>query len=734
MQIDANAVKWDSPDSPTSIDTNAVQWDEAPRPGSTSENFISSTGEKQDFSSLGQQTAAPAQEAAPQQKRGLVQELGRQVGLTARYGLEGAGQAAEVFTEPVAALMRGAGIPTAPTGQAASGLADAIGLPQPENQTERVVGDMSRFVAGAGGMAGAARGAAGAMQAGPLQRAVQSMAAAPGLQMTGAAGAGLGAGMARENGGGAGAQLAAGLAGGVAAGVGVNGLVQGARAGLNSANVLMPARANRAEQQIAQAMQRAGVDWEDVPNHIRQGLQADVRQALRTGKGLDGDALARLMEFRTVGATPTRGTLTLDPGQITREQNLARTGVNSTDPALHGLSQVQHSNNQALIDSLNRMGAGTADDAVTAGEKLMGTLQRGVDAERGGVNALYAQARDNQGRSFPLDGHSFTTTASRLLDDNLLGGALPQGVQTHLNRIAQGEVPFTVDYAEQLKTAIGKLQRSTHDGQTRMALGLVRQALDETPVMGLGSAGPAAGARAVGGNQVYAGGAEIGEQAVDAFSRARLANATMMKRIERIPGLKAVYEGSATPDDFIQRHIVSRTAKAADVGALAAELKRTDPAAMDVVRSSIAQHLKTAAMGAASDEMGKFSASGYNRAMLALGPRKMQAFFTKEEITQLKAVGKVAQYTTAQPAGSAVNNSNTGAMLAGHGLDFLDRLASKVPMVGDIVQGAVRGRQQAQALDVGPALVRQQARQETQRGQTPRMTFGALMAAMEDEQ
>lgn len=727
MQIDANAVKWDSPDSP-GIDTNAEQWDEVPQqPSATPQPSANQSGANQS----GEQV--PTQETAPQQKRGMVQELGRQVGLTARYGLEGLGQAAELFTEPVAGLMRGAGVPVKSTGQQASGLADAIGLPQPENATERVVGDMSRFVAGAGGMVGAARGAAGAMQAGPLQKAVQAMAEAPGLQMAGAAGAGLGTGLARESGGGDGAQLAAGLAGGVAAGAGLNSLVQGARAGLNSAHALMPIRANKAEQQITQALQRAGVDWEEAPNHIRQGLQADVQDALRTGQGLDGDALARLMEFRTVGATPTRGTLSLDPGQITREQNLARTGANSTDPALHGLSEVQHSNNQALIDSLNRMGAGTADDAVTAGEKLMGTLQRGMDTERGSVNALYAQARDSQGRSFPLDGHSFTTTASRLLDDNLLGGALPQGVQTHLNRIAQGEVPFTVDYAEQLKTAIGKLQRSTHDGQTRMALGLVRQALDETPVMGLGSAGPAAGARGVGGNQVYAGGAEVGEDAVRAFKRARFANTLMMKRIERVPGLKALYEGTVAPDDFIKRYVISGSAKAADVGALATELRRNDPASLEVARSSIAQHLKTAALGAASDEVGRFSAAGYNRALVSLGSSKLRAFFTKEEIAQLKAVGKVAQYTTAQPAGSAVNNSNTGAMLAGHGLDFLDRLAGKVPMVGDIVQGAVRGRQQAQALDVGPALARQQARQEVQKGQAPRMTFGALMAAMEEE-
>lgn len=723
MQIDASKVTWDDaqpgtpgqpaqPAASAGIDASKVQWD-APMAGPQVSSPPVST--------------PVSTETAPGIAQRMVdggKELARQAGLTARYGLEGLGQAAEIVTEPVAGLMRAAGVPTASTGQVATNLSDAIGLPKPANETERVVGDAARFMAGGAGMAGVARQVARVAAPGTLQAAAELMAANPGTQIAAAAGSGAGASLSREAGGNEAMQAAAGLAGGLT----VGGMVQAARNGIQSASVLMPARAQRVEQQIEQALGRAGVDWTDVPEGIRQGMRAEVERALGSGQSLDAGALSRLVDFQRVGATPTRGTLTLDPAQITREQNLARMGINSTDTGLHGLARVQNENNAALITAMNRLGAGAgaADDVHAVGARTIGALQRGLDADKAAIGDLYGLARDSAGRSFPLDGRTFTTTASQLLDDALLGGALPPSVQQHLNRIAVGEVPFTVDYAEQLKTAMGKLQRATNDGQTRMALGLVRQALDDTPVMELGRAGPAAGARALGGAQPYAGGVELGEQAREAFSRARLANRDMMERVERIPGLQAVYEGSAAPDDFVRKFVISPSAKTADTGLLADELRRSDPQALEAVRSSIASHLKAAAIGAASDETGKFSASGYNRALLALGPRKLAQFFDKEEIAQLKAVGKVAQYTTVQPVGSAVNNSNSGALLMGRGLDFLDRLAAKVPLlgIGPTVSTVTRAQQQRQAQNIGPALARR-ATQDT--GRLPGATFGTLM-------
>ncbi|MCA0325515.1 MAG: hypothetical protein LCH89_07925 [Proteobacteria bacterium] len=653
-------------------------------------------------------------------ERGVFNGLSRQVGLTARHGLEGLGQAAEIVTEPVRRLVTdpvvralGAQSQSMPAGKLAERFADTLGLPTPESAQERVVGDAARFMAGGAGIAGAsgrvARAVAPVAQQtlgqvvpqaskGTLQAAAETMALNPGAQISGAASAGAASGLAREAEGDSLAQGAAGLAGG---------LVGGLAGGMLTRGQNVTGAARQVDDQLEQSLGRAGVDWQKLPDAVRNSLRAEAEQAMKGRTLLDGDALARLAEFRRVGATPTRGTLSLDPAQITREQNLARMGANSSDTGLHGLAKIQNENNRALIDGLNRLGADAPDDAHTTGERMMAALQRGLDVEKANVDTLYSQARDSAGRSMPMDGHAFTTQASRLLDDALLGGALPPSVEQHLNRIAKGEVPFTVDYAEQLKTAMGKLQRASNDGQTRMALGVVRQALDDTPLVG--SIGP-----------------EAGKQAVSAFNRARLANRSMMKRIERVPGLSAVYEGKATPDDFVQKYVINRGAKAADTQRLADELRRIDPDALETVRGSIAQHLKTAAIGAAADETGRFSASGYNRALMALGPRKLAQFFDAEEIAQLKAVGKVAQYTTAQPAGSAVNNSNSGNVLMGRGLDLLDRLSARVPLLGlgPTVSGAARGVQQRQAQQIGQALVRQPVPLPRQ---LPGMTFGALM-------
>ena len=742
MQIDPSKVQWDSttqstesPGGGSSIDASKVTWD---MPAAASSPVSSPVSTKSEVSSSSV-TKPVTTETSPAD--GIAQrvvdggkELARQVGLTARYGLEGLGQAAEIVTEPLRNLvtdpaMRAIGQPEGkPMGKTMEGIADTIGLPKPANETERVVGDAARFMAGGAGMAGAAGQLARVATPGTLQAAAELMAANPGTQIASAAGAGASAGIAREAGGSEGLQVAAGLTGGLAAGA----MVPAVRNGLQWTGNLLPGRAQQVEQQIHQALGTAGVNWQDVPERIRQAVRAEAESALGAGHPLDAGALSRLVDFKQVGATPTRGTLTLDPAQITREQNLARMGINSTDTGLHGLAKVQNENNAALITAMNRLGAGAADDAHAVGARTIGALQRGLDADKAAIGDLYGLARDSAGRSFPLDGHTFTTTASKLLDDALLGGALPPSVQQHLNRIAVGKVPFTVDYAEQLKTAMGKLQRATNDGQTRMALGLVRQALDDAPIMELGRAGPAAGARALGGSLPYAGGVELGEQAREAFSRARLANRDMMQRVERIPGLRAVYEGSAAPDDFIQRYVIARSAKAADTARLADELRRSDPTTLEAVRSSIASHLKAAAIGAASDETGKFSASSYNRALLALGPRKLAQFFDKDEIAQLKAVGKVAQYTTVQPVGSAVNNSNSGALLMGRGLDFLDRLASKVPLlgIGPTVSTVTRAAQQRQAQNFGPALTRRAAKDAAR---LPGATFGTAMA-LEDGQ
>lgn len=245
MQIDPSTVKWDEPaqqSQVSSVDPATVQWDE-PTQAQTGSSQAAITPESKII--------------AQDHVSGFGQELARQAGLTARYGMEGLAQAAEVVTEPARKLLtdpaaRAMGLPEGkPLGQMAEGLADSIGLPKPANEKERVVGDAARFMAGGAGMAGAAGKVAQTVSPGLLQGAAQAMASSPGMQIASSAGAGAGAGLAREGGGNEWAQLAAGLAGGLS----VGGLVQAARSGLQTAaNKLLPVRAQKMEQQIEQTL------------------------------------------------------------------------------------------------------------------------------------------------------------------------------------------------------------------------------------------------------------------------------------------------------------------------------------------------------------------------------------------------------------------------------------------------------------------------------------------------
>jgi len=648
---------------------------------------------------------APAEQPAAVEAGSALRGIPRQLGLTARYGMEGLAQGLEIGTEPIRRLIvnpiaRGLGLPeVGRLSETAAKGADAAGLPTPQGANERVVGDAARLVAGAGGLAGGARalssGATGLVKAG-----ADVLAANPGQQALAAAGSGLAGGAVREAGGSPVEQAVASMAGGIATPALFNagkGAADSAKRPLTPSSVVE----REAEQQIELVMRNAGIDWGNVPERVKQGLRQEVGQALSTGRELDPEAVRRLAVLRQVpGLQPTRGAITQDPVQITRERNLAKTGANSTDVSLQKLPAVENSNTRALLGALDEAGARGAPDAYATGQRVIGALERERQAAQTNIGGLYNQARDTAGRSAQLNGAEFTQRANQALDEALLGGALPPSVADHMNRIATGKVPFTVDYAEQLKTAIGNLQRASSDGQTRMALSKVRQALDETPLASAPSVNPGA-LPAVPGT-VPPSPVALGEESISAFNKARAANRDWMQRVERTPALKAVVDG-VEPDQFVQKFITGQGATVADVR----ELQRAvagSPEALSAVRQNLVAHLKGAATNNTED-VTKFSPAAYSAALNRIGDRKLSAFFSPEEIQQLRAVGQAGTYLSAQPAGSAVNNSNSGAMLFARAMDLLDSVSGKLPLgLSTMIQGTVRGVQQGQALNVPKSL------------------------------
>lgn len=646
-------------------------------------------------------------------------EVPRQLGLTARYGMEGLGQAAGVLTDPIRAavnpLLGAVGLPTAPsTAGMMTSAANALGLPTPQTATERVVGDASRLVAGGGGIMGGAgalaRGATGATQA-----VLSGLAANPASQVASAAGAGAAGGSVREAGGGTTAQTIAALAGGLAApmAAGALGNVAGAvgrrlPGGTPTGKTL--------DYQIELTLNQSGVDWKQVPERIKASMRSDVKKAMSTGQQLDPAATRRLLDFKMVeGATPTRGSVTLNPVDITRERNLAKIGANTSDRSLQGLANIENQNNQALIRGLNNAGASTTDDAYAAGENIMGALRQ-IDIPRAeAVKKAYQAVRDADGRYANLNRSWFTNTANDALDAQQLGPALPEQAKTLLNNIAQNKMPFDVNTVTMVDRRLSGIARdavSRGDNEAALAVRQVRDALTKTTVE-----------------------SSAGEEAI-ALYRSATRMARERFRLIETPAMEAALDPKTTPDKFVNTFITGGGGKSQvrDVVKLANELKAV-PQAYDSARGQIAAHLKDKALSGSPDELGKFSASNYNKALRAIGERKLAAFFTKPEIDEMKAIGRVSSYMTHQPVGSAVNNSNSGALTVGNTLDFLDRISNKIPIlgIGPTVQGVIRGVQQSGARNIAPSLVQDIPNVSFSQRLAPAAMYGGLLGLVPQE-
>ena len=611
-----------------------------------------------------------------------IRQIPRQLGLTARHGIEGVAQVADIGAEPIAgayntiANLLGAGGPrfqSAPTYTAAKGLMDLLGVPSPANETERVVGDASRMIAGSAGMSGAASKLAG-MVPQAAEKVVTALAANPGQQAISAASGGAAGGAVREAGGGPIEQFGAAVVGSLT-GAGLSDLGVKMYESIQSAvkNWRSP-QTTTAQVNIAinQILQSNGIKTGQIPGDVRAELAKEVKQALDTGKQVNPEVVRRIADYGVVGATPTRGNVTLDPVQITRERNLAKIGANSQDPALQELARNQNRNNAALIGNLNEMGGATANaNPVVAGSVPLKFI-REQDAEASkAVTKLYDAYKDAGGGFTRVQQTKLTEALGRVIDEGLLD-SLPSDVVKRLKEFGFLDSKVTRNLTIQEADLFNRVLNNNNPGFGPASKGIsilknaVNDSLLDVPTTGMKTS--------------------------EALMTARKAAAARFADQRSSAGVNAIIEG-VEPDRFIKDFIIGSGPKGstAEVEKLLFKLK-DDPASMQAVKENVVAYLKEAALGkGAADEMANFSASNFNRALSNIGDLKLKLFFSKDELAQLKAVGRVAGYETFQPRGSAVNNSNTASTFAG----LLENIASS-PMVSRLPFGDAAIRQPAQ--------------------------------------
>lgn len=648
----------------------------------------------------------PAQGEAPKNQ---VAEVARQVGLFARYGLEGVPQLADTVVSPLKYLTdKAANYVRSPTvselvtgkdmnarsptlSEMGTGVSDWLGLPKPQTAQERVVGDMTRTGFGAMGGAGLAKGVA-AIAEGPVAQGVASaFAANPGTQLISAGGAGAGAGIVRENGGSPLGQTLAALAGGVGAPVGAR-LLQ--NAGQSAVNAI---RQSFGSTQLIDATLKAelaktGVNWDELGANVKLQLRKDAQAAVYSDQKINPDAMKRLADYRNIGATPLVGDITQDPSLITQQRNLSKQLANIGQPVGGtSLPNIDNANAKRVLSTLE--GAATSSlDEIGTGQHITSRLAGKDAALSAAENAQYTAARAAAGRDIPLDRSAFVNQAFANLANSNRGSFLPKEIETLLNQISAGRVsiggvdhpvPFNVDTIDQLKTVLSSASRATQDGNVKAAIAQVRNALENTGVApaksgvqgGIATAQQAAGMRASDA---------LSEESLRLFDTAR---ATARGRREWQESAKFIQDAidGVPPDKFVQKHVLGAAVE--DLSRLKSEL-RTDPEATNAIRKQLVDYILK--RGGADSDVTRFSSKGMEDGLKQLGDRKLALFFSPEEIQQIKSAVSVGKYMQAQPIGSAVNNSNSGALVLGKISDMLLN-ASPIPMIGPMVADPVRG-------------------------------------------
>ncbi|NOV28007.1 hypothetical protein E5S69_31470 [Cupriavidus necator] len=462
---------------------------------------------------------------------------------------------------------------------------------------------------------------------------------------------------------------ALGAAGGVAADKlikGASGLIERAKASMRSPDL---ARLD-AQTILQRAADEQGIDLSAIPDSILQKAREQVGTALRRNETMDARAILRAAEGSAVlgdEAALTLGQATRNPLQFASEQNLR--GVAGAGNALSDRFAAQ---NNKLIQALNERGAAGAEGQFQTGNSLLNALRQYDAGSRANIAGLYDKARALNANEIPLNHREFADTALTTLDKEMKSGFLPGQITDLVNKVSKGEMPLNISTAEQLKSTLAEATRSAQragDGNAVRALGIVRDALENAQPMG---------DIRFGGNQIVPFGAplppsSLGAEAQGAFNQARAAARQRFGQIDSTPALKAAVDG-AEPDKFFQKYVLN--APVADVKAMF----DVAPGQASAVRGQVVDFLKSKALNGASDEVGKFSQSGYNKALQSLGDEKLATMFTPQEIAQLKAIGRVASYIQSAPAGAAVNNSNTASAVMNL-LSQMSGTVGKFPLV-----------------------------------------------------
>ena len=430
------------------------------------------------------------------------------------------------------------------------------------------------------------------------------------------------------------------------------GVTKVARKTIPSVKAATQVRVNQAiDDQIEIALKQSNVKIGDLSDDIIAGLRKDVGAALKSGKAVNKEAIARKVVFDRLGIQPTQAQLTGNPILWQKQAELAKI-QGAGDPLREKLIQ----DNQVLSGLLDDMAlktGGKADDAYGATSGAIDALKGQQAQNKEFIGAAYDVARKSAGNDVVLDGRGFANDAITRLDEQYAMSSLPPSIKKIIGDIEKNPNAFTLGKSEELIKILNREYKSSlMNGQpssSTYAIGVVRDALE-------GRQGEAMqGLLANGGNDAAQG-----------YQFARDAYRFNAQQIEGIPLLQDAMKG-VEPDKLFQKHFLNGNVN--EIQRTVDLLNNVNPQSVANIKGQVIKHISEKAI----NQNGQFSPAGMKRALDAIGDRRLNTLFTPDEVARIKDIGMAGQYLVTQPAHSYVNNSNTSAAL----MNFLGGIINK---------------------------------------------------------
>ena len=405
------------------------------------------------------------------------------------------------------------------------------------------------------------------------------------------------------------------------------------------------------DDQIEIALTSRNIPMGDLSDDILRGLRKDVGAALKSGKAVNKEAVARKVVFDRLGITPTKAQLTGDPKLWNKQAELAKIH-GAGDPLRDKLIQ-DNEKLSTLMDDFVTKTDGQAIDQYGAMSKAVDALDNHNATMKQQVGQMYDAAKSAPGNDVLLDGAGFANDAITRLDADYAMSSLPQNVHKLIKDIGKNPDKFTLGKSEEFIKILNREHKaSLQNGQptsTTHAIGVVRDALtkrQEQAMQGLLTQG--------------------NNDAAQMYNLARTAHKMRVEQIEANPLLKATVKGEQ-PDKLFNKHILG--GNVAELENTVKLLRSVDAQAVNDIRGQVAKYI----MDKTLQSNGQPSPAAMAKALGQIGDRRLNILFSPEEVAKLKDIGSAMHYLITQPPHSYVNNSNT----ASAAMNFLGNILNR---------------------------------------------------------